>query len=278
MAREQVTEQGSAAEPAPAEVQARPPQSALSTPLTPQAMLALQRTAGNAAAAAVARRTRTLARMARICCEPEEVRTPDVPGTTADNDWWFTVAVDRESADWWESTGGGEVGHSWVKLTDAAGARYSFGFYPEESTSLLGLPETGCILHPDMGHERAKGYLDQTYWISEHAFNRALSFIEEACRNKASYLLYANNCTSFVLDVARAANVTLPLMHGVVASPNNLYDAIVDERARLDELLTPQLEQTGPDPGTVPLPYEDDPAKKKIKTADPGYTPEPIGF
>jgi hypothetical protein len=81
-----------------------------------------------------------------------------------------------------------------------------------------------------------------------------------------------------VLDVAKAANVTLPLMHGVVASPNNLYDAIVDERARLDELLTPQLEQTGPDPGTVPLPYEDDPAKKKIKTAEPGYTPEPIGF
>jgi hypothetical protein len=149
MAREQVSDQGSAAEPAPAEVRARLQQAALTTALTPQTMLALQRTAGNAATAAVLRRT--FARTARICCEPEEVRTPDVPGTTFGKDWWFTVAVDRESADWWESTGGGEVGHSWVKLTDAAGARYSFGFYPEESTSLLGLPETGCIPHPDMG-------------------------------------------------------------------------------------------------------------------------------
>ena len=273
MTRETVNEQGAAAESAPAGAQAaRLPQGALTTPLTPQAMLALQRTAGNAAASAVARRTRTLARKAaRTCCEPEEVRTPDFPGTTSDNDHLFTVAVDRESADWWESTGGGEVGHSWVKLTDATGARYSFGFYPEVSTSLLGLPETGCVVHPDMAHERAKGYLDRTYRISEHAFNRALNFIEEVARSKADYLLYANNCTSFVLDVAHAANVTLPLMHGVVASPNNLYDAIVAD-------VTP--DQTGPDPGAVPLPFEDDPVKKKIKTADPepSYTPDPVGF
>ena len=85
---------------------------ALTTPLTTQAMLALQRTAGTPRSRSPAAPNARAQGHARTCCEPDEVSTPDFPGTSSDKP--FTVAVDRESADWWESTGGGEVGHAWV--------------------------------------------------------------------------------------------------------------------------------------------------------------------
>src|SRR5688572_2954911 len=111
MGHEQVSEQAeSAVAPEPAASPARTT-AALDGPLTPQAVLALQRAAGNrATTSALARRT--LARApGRRHCAPEEVRTPDDGEHITADGCRFIMAADRESDNWWTSTAGGEVGH-----------------------------------------------------------------------------------------------------------------------------------------------------------------------
>jgi hypothetical protein len=229
-----------------------PGRARLQRPPTPQAPLALQRTPGNAAAPGVARRAlalgarrtperspvpRTLARFAgRKHCSADEVRTPDADvHAAAGRGARFVVAADRESEDWFESTIGGEVGHSWVKLIDDGGSVYSFGFYPEVSTTASGMSEVGSLMHPDQAHDGKPGYIDLTLPLTEEAMESAFAFIAGRCEERLDYNLYTNNCTSFVIDVANAAGLQLAIGTGVVSEPNDVYEWIVEERARRAE-------------------------------------------
>jgi len=287
MERERFTAQGPAAESA-SPVGRGLAAAALRSGLTPAAVLQLQRTAGNAAVTAIVRRR--LARVAaasRMCCEPEAIREPDVAGSRSGRGWRLTIAADKESDDWFERAVG-SVGHTWVKLTDDTGARFSYGFYPETGVDASGKSVPGCVVHPDVSHEppRARHYIDVGYEITEAGFDKALSLAEERARRTPEYNLYLDNCTTFVIEMAEAAGVETPTDFTPFDNPNAMYDGILRERdRRLQQLLLEMEPELPVDPERPrpdyfegdPLVYEDQ-YGRKMKKGDVDYQPKYVPF
>jgi hypothetical protein len=168
------------------------------------------------------------------CCKADACATPDAVGSGTPDRWTLRLAADREQ----EGLGRlstGAVGHTWVKLTDNAGTRHSYGFYPQEgfdSSAPFSTVE-GCIHHPDTAHEppKATKYIDRTYALTREQYVAALDHAQAVCRDRPGYNLVTYNCTTFGIDVAKAADQAPP-SHSTLAidNPNALYSGIEEKR------------------------------------------------
>ncbi len=167
---------------------------------------------------------------ASMCAKPSSCAAPDFMGAGTASSWKLTLAVDKEE----EGLGrlkSGNVGHTWVKLTDNTGTKYSYGFWPQTffNSKRPFSPVAGCVHHPDILHEppKAKNYIAIDYPLTEDKYLKALNYAQSICRTKPDYNLVTYNCTSFAIDVARAAEISPPSSTTLaIHNPNALYEGI----------------------------------------------------
>lgn len=168
-----------------------------------------------------------------MCATGTDCLIPDetIPGSPTI--WELKLGVDREG------TGisrlfTGDVGHTWVKLRNPAGDNYSFGFYPQigYSGKKPWQAVDGCVHHPDKRHEppNATEYKDYSYVLTEMNFLKGLAHAQSKCSSKPNYKFFSYNCTTFAIDVAKAAGVSPPSSTTLsVHNPNALYAGIEKE-------------------------------------------------
>lgn len=171
-----------------------------------------------------------------MCAFGADCTPPDAAGAGAATSWKVTLAVDREE----EGLGrlvSGNVGHTWVKLRNNAGERYSYGFWPQTGFDprhpFTSVP--GCVHHPDTAHEppHATDYLDIDYSVSAANYGKALTHAQGVCAGAPDYNLVSYNCTTFAIDVVKAAGVSPPSSTTLaVHNPNALYEGIEHERKK----------------------------------------------
>lgn len=168
-----------------------------------------------------------------MCSKSSKCSDPDIKGTGTATSWKLTLAVDREE----EGLGrlaSGNVGHTWVKLSDNSGTKYSYGFWPQigfDSSKPFNSVQ-GCIHHPDTAHEppRATQYIDIEYSLAYADFVKALAHAEAVCKAVPDYNLFSYNCTTFAINVAEAAGVSPPSSTTLsVHNPNSLFEGIEEE-------------------------------------------------
>jgi len=85
----------------------------------------------------------------------------------------------------------------------------------------------------DIAHEppNAKSYLAKEYTVDNANFQNALHHAQSVCAAKPSYNLATYNCTSFAIDVAKAAKVSPPSSTTLaIHNPNALYEGIEKDR------------------------------------------------
>ena len=159
---------------------------------------------------------------------------PDVPGNSVPTAWDLTLAVDVEQHGLGRLISG-NVGHTWVKFQDNGGTRYSYGFWPQggfdPKKPFKSVP--GCVRHPDVAHEppKATNYSEKKYSIPQDKYLKALTHAQSVCIAKPDYNLFTYNCTSFGIDVTKAAGVTPPSSTTLaVHNPNALSEGIAENR------------------------------------------------
>lgn len=166
----------------------------------------------------------------------EKPDTPDARGSGSATTWKLILAVDREEKTVTRGLKSGNVGHTWVKLTDNSGARYSYGFWPEDGPVrpfYKSVP--GCTHHPDILHEPPKtiDYIDLDYNLPYAAYLKALTYAQDICKKPPNYNLIKNNCSTFAIEVAKTAGVSPPPSTTLaIHNPNALYKGIEEERRR----------------------------------------------
>lgn len=172
------------------------------------------------------------------CCTGGACHRPDVQydDMTESTRFTLTIAVDRERSNLAKSFVTGDVGHTWVKLSTDAGDVYSYGLYPRKGFNALFPTRTvdGCIHHPDTGHEPplATQYKEISYDLPADRWNAAFDFAIGECQRRPRYNLFKNNCTTFAVDVARAASVTPPAASWMaIDNPNSIYEGIETDLA-----------------------------------------------
>jgi hypothetical protein len=164
------------------------------------------------------------------CTAPDAVEAS--PSTT----WLLKLAVDREEKGAHRLVSG-NVGHTWVKFLSNGGEQYSFGMWPQygfDPTSPWKSVK-GCVHHPDTAHEppAATEYLDIDYPVTKPKYDSALLKAQTICKASPDYNLFSNNCTSFAIEVVRAAGVTPPSSTTLaVHNPNALFEGIEEETAK----------------------------------------------
>lgn len=168
-----------------------------------------------------------------MCSKAADCGTPDTPGAGGAGNWMLTLAVDREEQGLGRLVSG-NVGHTWVKLRDDTGEKYSYGFWPQtgfdSSQPQKSVP--GCVHHPDTAHEppAATSYIGIDYKLAHADYLKAIGHAESVCRTKPAYNLFSYNCTTFAIDVARAAGVSPPASTTLaIHNPNALYEGIEEE-------------------------------------------------
>ena len=148
--------------------------------------------------------------------------------------------IDIEASDFESALRSGDVGHTYVTLSDGSGKRFTYGFYPAGPTPNENKREVpGCVHHPDLSH--ASCIDDRVLFnLSLAQYNAALATAQGVC--KAPPLYGAKyTCTTFADAVARAAGQTLPssasapmtiYMQPVPAidNPNTLSENVQKER------------------------------------------------
>jgi hypothetical protein len=165
-----------------------------------------------------------------MCSSSATCGTADTAGTGTASSWKLTLAVDREQ----KGLGrifSGDVGHTWVKLTDDSGTKYSYGFWPQSGFDPKSPRKSvaGCVHHPDTTHEppSATEYKGIEYTISKASFTKAIAAAEAVCKASPDYNLFSNNCTSFAIDVVKAADVAPPPSTTLaIDNPNALFEGI----------------------------------------------------
>lgn len=223
----------SRARPASAPVLARRPRTAAPAPPRPPAdalATLLQR--------CVAARAphQMLARLSESDCAPKD-RIGLVPDTKAwgknPTKWKLTIAVDREAKNRLAYVVG-DVGHTWIKLSDDKGEKWSFGMWPQQYFNPLkpGSPVKGCIHHPDQAHEppNAIEYKEISYDLNEKQYEDALGFAMDECERRPDYNLLYYNCTHFAIETAKQARVKPPSAETMsVPNPNAIFQGIEEE-------------------------------------------------
>lgn len=172
------------------------------------------------------------------CCTGGACHKPDFEydDMAASTVFTLKIAVDRERSNLAKSFVTGDVGHTWVKLSTDAGDVYSYGLYPKTGFNALFPTRTvdGCIHHPDRGHEPplATQYKEIAYNLPADRWGAALDFAVGQCQARPRYNLFKNNCTTFAVDVARAAGVTPPAASWMaIDNPNSIYEGIETDLA-----------------------------------------------
>jgi hypothetical protein len=172
-------------------------------------------------------------RLSAALCSRDCV-APDAAGYGPPSTGELTIAVDREQVGLGRLSTG-NVGHTWVKLSDDAGNRFSYGFWPETGF-MREKPFSsvkGCVHHPDTRHEppRATEYKEVNYPLTMARYGRALGHAQRVCGAKPDYNLFSYNCTSFAIDVAKAAGVSPPSSTTLaIHNPNALYEGMEERR------------------------------------------------
>jgi hypothetical protein len=168
-----------------------------------------------------------------MCASGAGCGTPDVAGAGTATDWKLILAVDREQKGLGRLISA-NVGHTWVKLQDNAGEKFSYGFWPKRGFSATepwkSVP--GCVHHPDTDHEppAATEYLDIDYKLSNANYLKAIAHAESVCKATPDYNLFSYNCTTFAINVAKAAGISPPSSTTLaIDNPNALFEGIEEE-------------------------------------------------
>jgi hypothetical protein len=187
-----------------------------------QAMLTLQRTAGNAAVTTLVQRSggAELCGQAQPCTTGDACAVPD-PGTSGMclEEPTLEVLIDTEEGDWETALRKQHFGHAFVRLTDTEGHSYTYGFYPAgQLPNETRRQVPGCVRHPDTSHAAC---VDATvrYTLTQEQLNAALAAAQAMCRSPHEYG-ERYTCTSFVGEVARAAGQSLP---SSASAPTTIY-------------------------------------------------------
>jgi len=172
----------------------------------------------------------------KFCASGDACSKPDALGDGTATAWKLILAVDREQK------GGirllnANVGHTWIKMQDNAGTKYSYGFWPQTGfdPKHFSKPVEGCVHHPDVAHEppNATEYSEIGYEISQKHFSNALDYAQSICREKPAYNLLDFNCTKFAIDVTKAAGASPPSSTSLaVHNPNALTKGINEQKGK----------------------------------------------
>jgi len=169
------------------------------------------------------------------CCAENACERPDAKGSGAEaSNWKLVLAVDREETDWGLVANPEDVGHTWVKLSDDTGERWSYGMWPEQGFEFFSAVK-GCVHHPDTEHDppASTDYREISYDLTRTQYYDALEFAQQQCQLKPDYHLQKYNCTTFAISTALAAGVKPPASTTLaVHNPNALYTGIGKELAK----------------------------------------------
>lgn len=126
------------------------------------------------------------------------------------------------------------AGHSFVAVEGPDGRRQAFGFSPAEYGRYdperdVGQLRRGVqgVVHDDANAFNKPGVRTQEYSITREQAQAALEKIQEYQSGRYRYSLDTRQCSTFALDVMKAAHVDPPT-HGPVSRPRILYEALED--------------------------------------------------
>ena len=127
------------------------------------------------------------------------------------------------------------AGHSFVAVQDPDGKRHAFGFSPAHYGSYdpdrdLGRLRQGVegVVHDDADAFHKPGVKTHAYPISRHQAQAAMAKVEEYQSGRHRYQLDGRQCSTFALDVMRAASVPVPT-GGIAPAPRLMYEVIDDD-------------------------------------------------
>jgi Domain of unknown function (DUF4157) len=127
------------------------------------------------------------------------------------------------------------AGHSFVAVEEPGGTRRAFGFSPAHYGSYdpdrdLGRLRAGVegVVHDDAGAFDKPGVKTHAYPISREQAQAAMAKVEEYKAGRHRYSLDRRQCSTFALDVMRAARVPVPEA-GAAPRPRLMYEAIDDD-------------------------------------------------
>jgi len=115
-----------------------------------------------------------------------------------------------------------DVGHSWLRLVDADGSYWTYGFWPQTGfdTSNLKADVLGCVHHPDTAH---KPTASQEFELTAEEFGAAKADAIFTCETSPKYNLFGLQCTAFVGRILGAAGKAPAGGFGLIwESPNAL--------------------------------------------------------
>lgn len=126
------------------------------------------------------------------------------------------------------------AGHSFVAVEGPDGRRQAYGFSPAnygkyDPSRDVGQLRRGVlgVVHDDANAFDKPGVRTQEYSITHEQAQAALQKIQEYKSGRYRYSLDARQCSTFALDVMKAAHVEPPT-HGPVSRPRILYEALED--------------------------------------------------
>jgi hypothetical protein len=126
------------------------------------------------------------------------------------------------------------AGHSFVAIEEPDGRRQAFGFSPAgygdyDPRRDLGKLARGVkgVVHDDLAAFDKPGVRTHEYPISSAQARAALEKVREYRSGRLLYSLDQRQCSTFALDVMRAANVPVP-EEGAAPLPRVMYEAIED--------------------------------------------------
>jgi len=124
------------------------------------------------------------------------------------------------------------AGHSFVAIEDPSGERKAFGFSPAHYGSYdpsrdLGRLKVGVegVVHDDAGAFEKPGVKTQSYTITPEQAQAAMAKVAEYRAGRHRYSADRQQCSSFALDVLKAADVPAPV-EGSAPKPRVMYEAL----------------------------------------------------
>ncbi len=180
---------------------------------------------------------------------PEEATRPAEPTEAVQPKWKLQVLADRE-ARWSESRYWRDfaIGHAWIRVIAPEGSYDSWGYWPDLWSGYGVDPKApwksvpGKVLHPDEQHV---ANAQHTYEIDAEKAQKVTKAANAKESSPGMYNLFSYNCTTFAIEMARAAGVSPPSGTLVgIANPNSIYQGIVKMNANqgLDPMGQQQVE------------------------------------
>ncbi len=130
------------------------------------------------------------------------------------------------------------AGHSFVAIEDPSGERRAFGFSPAHYGSYdprrdMGRLKAGVagVVHDDAGAFDKPGVKTQAYSISPQQADAALTKVAEYESGRHRYSADRQQCSTFALDVMRAARVKGPNA-GPAPRPRAMYEALASAQRK----------------------------------------------